>query len=161
MIKALTIILLVTSFFYPTQASWFFVAFFVILEAYLLVTSRKRKCSFAGDIHFNFSDEEKRTIEKYHLYFRYPYTAKSLSASLSLIALSAIIWVPWLLYNHLWLQAIIIGLNYVAAQFFSTKLNIRFYLHDAVERLKQEEHRKEMVLVDSICSKFLEPKTDK
>lgn len=153
-IKALTIILLVTSFFYPTLASWVFVAFFVILEAYVLVTSRKRENSFAGGAHFN--QEEKQTIEKYHLYFRYPYTAKSLSTSLSLIALSGIIWVPWLLYNHLWLQAIIVGLNYIVAQHFSTKLNIRFYLHDAVEKLGQEEHRKEMLLVDSICNKLSE-----
>ena len=147
------------SFFYPTQASWFFVVFFVILEAYLFITSRNCKHSFAGNVHFN--EGEKEIIEKYHLYFKYPYTAKSLSTSLSLIALSAIIWVPWLLYNHLWLQAIIVGLNYIVAQHFSTKLNIRFYLRDAVERLKQEEHRKEMVLVDSICDKLLEPKTDK
>ena len=154
MIKVLTIILLIISFFYPTQASWGFVAFFVILEVYLFVTSRNRKYSSTEKIHF--TDEEKQIVNKYYLYFKYPHTVKSLSTSLSLIALSAIIWVPWLLYNHLWLQAIIVGLNYIVAQHLSTKLNIRFYLHDAVEKLGQEEYRKEMVLVDSICNKLSE-----
>lgn len=152
MIKIITIILLIISFLYPLQASWVFIAFLVFLEGYLFLTSIRRKYSFSRDISFN--EEERKIIEKHHLYFRYPFTARSLSTSLSFIALSAIIFVPWLLYNHLWLQAVIIGLNYFIAQLLSTKLNIRFYLHDAVERLKKEEHRKEMMMVDSICEKI-------
>ena len=144
------------SFFYPLQSSWIFVAFIVFLEGYLFLASKKREYSFIKDTRFN--EEEQKIIEKYHLYFRYPLTAKSLSTSLSLIALLTFIFVPWLLYNHLWFQAIIIGLNYFIAGLLSSKLNIRFYLHDAVERLKQEKHRKEMVIVDSLCDKILNSK---
>jgi hypothetical protein len=157
MINILVIILLIMSFFYPLGASWVFIAFFIILETYLLVSSKRHENSAIDGV--NLSEEEKQIIQKYHLYFRYPYSAKSLSTSLSLIALSAIIWVPWLLYNHLWVQSAIVGLNYIIAQFFSTKLNIRFYLHDAVEKLGHEDHRKEMLLVDSICDKILETRT--
>ena len=156
MIKIITTILLIISFFYPLQASWIFVAFLVFLEGYLFLSSKKRKYSFSKDTCFN--EEEQKIIEKYHLYFRYPFTARSLSTSLSFISISAILFVPWLLYNYLWPQAIIIGLNYFIAQLLSTKLNIRFYLHDAVERLKKEEHRKEMMMVDSICEKISDSK---
>ncbi len=143
------------SFFYPIQASWAFVVFCLILEGYLLLVS-SRSLPPNGSALFN--AEEQIIIKKYYLYFRYPFVARSLSTSLSLIALSVIIFVPWLLYNHLWIQAIIIGLNFFIAQVISSKLNIRFYLHDAVERLKQAEHRKEMELVDSICNKISDSK---
>ena len=152
MIKPMAVILIVLSFFYPPQVSWIFIAFFFVLETYLLTASRKNKFSFIKDAPFN--EEEQVVIQKYYLYFRFPLTSKSYSSSLSLIALSAFILVPWLLYNHLWLQAIVIGLNYFVAQYISTALNVRFYLHYSVEELKQEENRKEMELVDSICNKL-------
>lgn len=153
MIKIVIIILLVMSFFNPLQISWAFVIFAIILEGFLLLsTSRMSKYSFMNKINFN--EEEQTTIKKYALFFRYPFTSRSLSTSLSLIALSAIILVPWFLYNHLWFQAIIIGFNFFLAQFISSRLNIRFYLHDAVERLKQEKYKDEMMLVDSICDKI-------
>ena len=157
MLKFLTIIILIVSFFYPIQASWAFIIFFASLEGYLFFISLRKSeyslISFAKDV--SLSDEEKKILKKYYLYFRYPYASKSFSTSLSFIALSAFIFVPWLLYNHLWLQAIIIGLNYIFAQMLSSKLNIRFYLHDAVERLHKEEFREDMLLVDSVCGKIL------
>jgi len=157
MIKLIITIILITAIFYPIQSSWAFIIFFASFEGYLFLTSlRKSEYSLANiakDINLN--EEEKKILKKYYLYFRYPYASKSFSTSLSFIALSAFIFVPWLLYNHLWLQATIIGLNYIFAQMLSSKLNIRFYLHDAVERLHKEEFREEMLLADSVCDKIL------
>lgn len=158
MIKILTVVLLVMSFLYPERWSWAFVAFFAILELYLFLISKSRNLSLYRHHNLNFDEKEKQLIEKYHLYFRYPHTSRSLSGSLSLIAFSGIVLGLWFLYNHLWIQAFIAGLNYFIAQSISVKLNIRFYLHDAVERLGQEEHRSEMILVDSIVDKLSEKK---
>lgn len=155
--KLINIILLVTAFISPLKTSWYFILFFLIIEGYLILISLvKSQHQFVSSAHF--SNDEKRIFKKYYLYFKYPLASKSLSTSLSLIALSALILTPWFLYNSLWIQATLIGLNYFLAQFFSTKLNIRFYLHDAVERLKQEELRQDMILVDSVCEKILSSK---
>lgn len=157
MLKLVTIIILIASFFYPTQASWGFIIFFASLEGYLFIVSLRKPEHFIASIAKNayLNNEEKIILKKYYLFFRYPFASKSFSTSLSLIALSAIIFVPWLLYNHLWIQAIIIGLNYFFAQKLSSALNIRFYLHDAVERLHQEEFKEDMLLVDSVYDKIL------
>ncbi len=154
MLKIITITIVATSFFYPTQASWFFILFFTSIEMYLLFISLiNSKHYFVEGI--NLSDEEKLVLNKYYLYFRYPFASRSLSTSLSLIALVIIIFVPWLLYNNLWIQAVIIGLNYFLATTLSSKLNASFYLHDAVEKRGMEKFRNEMLLVDSIHVKLL------
>jgi hypothetical protein len=155
--KILVIIILISSFFYPLQASWFFIIFFTSLEGCLsLVSFMKQEKGLAKYAHLN--NEEKQILEKYYLYFRYPFASKSFSTTLSLISLSTIIFVPWLLYNHLWLQSIIIFFNYFLAGMLSSGLNIRFYLHDAVERLHKENLKKDMLLVDSVCNKLSEIK---
>jgi len=95
-------------------------------------------------------------LRKYHLYFRYPFASRSFSSILSGIQLSAFIWVPWLLYNRLWIPAIFIGLNYFIAGPIAVKLNPRFFLHDAVENKGNRYFLSEMMAVDSVCEKILE-----
>ncbi len=153
MLKITTICLVLLAFFYPIDVSWFFIIFFVIFEGYLLLLDlRGKKIKISNKI--NFTEEEKIIIKRYHLYFRYPFTAKSFSTTLSLIALSGIPLSIWFLFNGLWPQAIIIGINIWISGMLSSKLNTRFFLHDAVERRGMEEFRNEMILVDSICNKI-------
>ncbi len=151
MLKILSIVLLILAFFFPMTASWIYIGIIVTVEASLLILSRKRNTI---STKIEITPEEKIIIDKYYLYFRFPLTAKSLSSSLSLIAISAFIWTPWLIYQQLWVSVAVIATNYFLAQYLSTKLNIRFYLHDAVEIRGKEEYRHEMVIVDSICEKL-------
>lgn len=161
MIKFITIISIIISFFYPTSTSWLFIFFFLCFEVYLLLISIRKPGLYQTNVNDNnnFDKKEKEIYKKYYLYFRFPHTSRSFSTSLSLIALSAIIFSPWLLFNHLWLQAIIIGFNAILAGILSSKLNVQFYLHDAVERRGMEEFRGEMLLVDSICNKIITKQT--
>lgn len=151
-IKTLVITLVIATLWYPHQASLIFISLAMILELYFLILPK-----IGGDRTVdicNFSSAEQEIFNRYYLYFKYPYASKSFASSLSLIALSALILTPWLLYNHFWLPGAVIAANYFLAQFISARLNIRFHLHDSVERLKREKLREEMDLVDSVCEKL-------
>jgi hypothetical protein len=150
--KLIFIVLLIAAFFVPVKASWFFILGFVVLEGYVFLLSVLAS-KHVRVIH-ELNEQENKIFNKYYVYFKYPRASKSISASLSLVALSAFILVPWLLYNQIWIQSVIIAVNYFFAQSLSSSLNIRFYLHEAVEVRKREEFKEEMDLVDSVCRKI-------
>ena len=125
-----------------------------MLEVYLILLSTFDKPRIEHtDL---FSSVEIAIIQKYNLYFRYPFTAISLSTTLSFIQLSTFIWVPWLLYNHLWVPAVLIAINYFISALLSRKLNPQYFLRQAVEKKGKEHIRSEMLIVNKVCEKILE-----
>ncbi|MFT7591752.1 MAG: hypothetical protein ACI9UJ_001681 [bacterium] len=153
MLKTIVLISAVIAFIYPLEGSWAFLAIASLLEGYLLLLSwRKPSDTFGQNIQL--TDKEKQLIDQYSLYFTRPHAARSLSTTMSLIALVGVVLFLWFLYQQLWLQAILVFGNYFLSQNLSAKLNIRFYLHDAVEIQHKEEYREKMELVDSVCKKI-------
>ena len=58
--------------------------------------------------------EEARAIKSYHLHLRYPLGARMFSNLLGSFRWSAVIWIPWLLWSHLWIPAVLLGINFLA-----------------------------------------------
>jgi len=103
-------------------------------------------------------DDEMKIMKKYYLFFQYPFMAKMLSSSLSMIQLSAFIWVPWLCYNGFWIPAFLIGINYFIAGLLAARLNPRHFLHDAVGKRGGNKFLVEMVLVEDVYEKIMNTK---
>lgn len=149
--------IIVWSFFKPFTASIVFLILFILFEGYVILLNYSSKPTPDAS---KWSEDEITVLRKYPYYFNYPFTSKSDSSNLSGIALSTFIWVPWLLYNNLWLLAIIIGVNYFISTSLCTKLNPRSFLHDAVENRGKMFLLSEMEAVDSVCEKILERQQD-
>ncbi|MFC1782429.1 hypothetical protein ACFL02_02455 [Planctomycetota bacterium] len=148
MLKLITIGLIVWSFLHPLYASISFIVFFCIIEAYIILLNYIDKPTTKNTDEL--TEIEVEVLRKYHLYFRYPFVAMSLSSTLFYFQLSIIIFIPWLFYNHLWIPAVIIGLNYFSSAILSKILNPRKYLHHLVEKKGQESKKEEMLAVDSV-----------
>lgn len=155
--------ILIWSFFQPTIASIVFIIFIVLLEGGLLIASASCNPNVAlytfNRYHLDVSEwtpSEIKTLRKYCLYFSYPISSQMFSSTLSGIWGSAFILVPWLLYNHLWISAVIIGVNCFIAGPLSKKLSPRLYLHTEVESKGNVDLLPEMDTVDSICERLLE-----
>lgn len=153
MLKLLAFGILIWSFFQPLIAAIVFVTLIVLFEGWLLLSNIFWKPKVNTDY---WTTEEQAAIRKYHLYFRYPFASRSFSSTLSGIQLSAFIWVPWLLYNRIWIPAIIIGLNYFIAAPLVLKLNPQSFFHDAVENRGNTDLLPEMMAIDSVSEKILE-----
>lgn len=149
----LVIGILVLSFFKPFTASIVFLVLIILFEGYILLLNFSLKPTPDAS---KWSQDEIAVLRKYPYYFNYPFTSKIASSNLSGIAMSTYIWVPWLLYNNVWLQAIIIGVNFFISGSLSEKLNPMSYLHYTVENKGRMDLLSEMKAVDSVCEKILE-----
>ena len=124
---------LVWSYFEPSLASKVFIISFTLYEGYIYLmslTGQPRHLeAFTAPFYLN--PEEVAVVKKYHLFFKFPMASSDFSAACSIIQLSSFIWVPWLLYQGLWPNAISIGANSFIAAYFATKLNPRMFLSRA------------------------------
>jgi len=105
---------LIWSFFNPIEGAKYFVFFVIIgIQGYLLLAGRLGNLDglTKEGSPYDFSENEIDVIKKYPLYFQYPYAARELSSALSGIQLISFLWIPWLLFQHLWLYAIYIAIN--------------------------------------------------
>ncbi len=147
---------LIWAFFDPKLASYSAICFLVFLEGYLYFSQNVTKAEYQPNTEpYFFTLDEVIVLKRYSFYFNFPNVAKSFSSLLSFVQISTFIWVPWLLYNSLWIPAVIIGANYFLVGPLSVFFNPRFFLHDAVENKGKQEFHAEMVLIDSICDKLI------
>jgi len=128
---------LVWSFFSPLWASNVFLIFFVIFEGFIFLMSRAGRSNHidAFTAAYDLNTKEVAVVKKYHLFFRFPFASRDFSAAISAVQLSTFVWVPWLLYQGLWLTAIAIGFNYFIAAPLAMQLNPRLFLSRAADRL--------------------------
>ena len=84
---------------------------------------------FTDPLYLN--PDEVAVVKKYHLFFKFPFASREFSGALSGIQLSTFLWVPWLLYNGLWITAVAIAGNYFVASFLAMQLNPRLFLQRA------------------------------
>ena len=123
--------LFIWSLFQPVVASSIFSAIIVVLSSYLLfidIIGRPKPGSI------NWSKPEIEIMKKYHLALRYPFGARDMSAIVNGLRWSALIWVPWMLWNHLWVCGAIVGVNFFVMTSLSVRLDPFYFLSDAVNR---------------------------
>jgi len=125
---------LVWSYFDPLWASKTFLFGIVgLFEGYIYLMSRAGRPDalepFTEPLYLN--PDEVAVVEKYHLFFKFPFASREFSGALSGIQLSTFIWVPWLFYNGFWVTAVAIGGNYFVASFLAMQLNPRLFLQQA------------------------------
>ncbi len=140
----------VWSLFQPAIAAWVFMALATGLAGYLFfadIASRPKiavcgsgPCAYGylpGDSS-SWAPNEIKILRRYHLALRFPFAANTFSCCLNGIRLSTILWVPWLLWNTLWIPAGFLILYFCLTSFLAVRLDPFFFLSDAVRRGKYQ-----------------------
>ena len=127
--------LFVWSIFNPTTASYLFLAAIAIFEGYLFFMDTANK---PNPNPSSWSQDEIYVLRKYHIALRYPFASKDMSVILNGFRFTALLWVPWLFWNEIWLPATIIALNFFITGSLAVRLDPFFYLSDAVNKGKYQ-----------------------
>lgn len=124
---------LIWSFFNPVLAAKVFIILVGLFEGYIILMSRIGRPDNLGAFNppYYLNPDEVAVVKRYHLFFRFPFASRELSAALSGIQLSSLVWVPWLLYQQEWLAAIALALNFFIAATLAMQLNPRLFLSRA------------------------------
>lgn len=152
MLRLVLLAILIYSFWNISFSSMVFLVIATIFNIWLYSTQ------YLGKIEpdkSKWTEKEIDVLRKYHLYFQFPFTSKFNSSTASAIYIFGTILVVLLLWHGYWIKAIIMAINALASALISSKLNPRFYLHDAVERQNKYQYHDEMIAVDSVCDKIL------
>ena len=140
------------SLFKPTIAGYVFVGIAAIFVAYLFFIDITNKPK-PDPLIWNTAEIE--ALRKYHLAIRFPFGAKDFSCYLNGIRWSSFIWVPWLLWNHLWIPSGFLAVNFFLTSSLSVRLDPFFFLSDAVNR-GQYQLEEELVALQGIQEKLNE-----
>jgi hypothetical protein len=144
--------LFIWSLFDPTTASYVFIGIATVFVAYLFFIDITGKPKPDPSI---WNPEEIEAMRKYHLALRFPFGAKEFSVQLNGIRWSSLIWVPWLLWNQLWIPAGFLVINFFLTASLSVRLDPFFFLSDAVNR-GQWQFSGELAALQSIREKLNE-----
>ena len=99
------------------------------------------------------TSDEIRVLRKYHLAIRFPFGARDFSCYLNGIRWSSLIWVPWLLWNHLWIPGAFLVVNFFVTGSLSVRLDPFFFLSDAV-RKGQHQFAGELSILQKVQEKL-------
>lgn len=69
------------------------------------------------------TSDEIDTIRKHHIFLKTPIMARIYNANLNILRLSAFLWIPWLLWNRLFIPAALIGIFYFIPYSLSKRLD--------------------------------------
>jgi hypothetical protein len=142
--------LFVWSLFQPAVAGYVFVGLAAVIASVLFfadIGSRPNitvrgygSCAigFLPGSSSMWTADEIRILRRYHLALRFPFAANMFSYCLNGIRLSVLLWVPWLLWNHLWIPGGFLVLYFVLTGSISVRLDPFFFLCDAVRRGKYQ-----------------------
>ena len=78
------------------------------------------------------NEEERKVIKSYHIALAYSFGAKAFSIQLNAMRWFSLVWVPWLLWNHLWLPAFFFVILFFVTASISVRLDPFFFLSNAV-----------------------------
>lgn len=150
--------IVILAFFEPLLGSWVFIIITAFLEVWVVLTnSIKIKVKNSNN---KYTPHEVEMIEKYRIFFKYPFLSRNLSPIFSGIQLAIFPLVPWFLIKGLYIQAVIIGLNYFVATQLVVILNPQFFLHDNLDKgkikdlIQEVRFRKDMEAIDSALKKM-------
>lgn len=155
--------LIILTFIYPLVASWVFIGIALLLELWFILANRSK--IKVKNIDNVYTSHEIKMIERYQLFFQYPMACRALSSAFSMIHLATFLLTPWLLIKGIYLQAVLIGLNYFITTQLSVMTNPQFFLHDNLDkgRIKDPQQRLEfyvdMEAIDSALKKMYSSKS--
>lgn len=127
--------LFIWSIFNPTTAAYSFIAIAAVFEGYLYFLDIFTKPS-PDPVRWDV--EEIESIKKYHVALRFPFGAREMSNILNGFRFVAFLWVPWLLWNQMWLLAVILSLNFLFTGSLAVRLDPFYFLSDAVNKGKYQ-----------------------
>jgi len=113
------------SLFQPRIASYVFVVLAAVFVAYLFIIDIANKPKPDPDV---WTTDEIYIMRKYHLAIKFPFGARDFSCYLNGIRWSSLVWVPWLLWNHLWIPAGFLAINFFLTASLSVRLDPFFFL---------------------------------
>lgn len=140
----------VWSLFQPVTAAYVYMAVIGIFMAFLmlLIAFGKPKLNPAA-----WTEYEIEIIYRYNLAVEYPDMAAWFSGVLGGFRCSGIIWIPWLLWNHLWLLSICLPLMGFLSWPFSMRLDPLHYIGESIE-YGHKKYLKELAALMVIRRKF-------
>lgn len=146
--------LFVWSLFQPSIAGYVYITLAAIFVGYLFFTDiagRPKPDSLL------WRPEEARVIRDYHLALRFPSGARDFSCFLNGIRWSGLIWIPWMLWNHLWIPAGFLAAIFICTSSMSVRLDPFFFLGDAARR-GQVQFAAELQILQTVYEKMNESK---
>jgi len=142
--------LFIWSIFQPTMAVYVFIGIIILFEGYLFFVDIFCKPNPSPLL---WAPDEIKIIKKYHISFRYPFGAKDISVILNGFRWSTLLWVPWLLWNHIWVPASFIAINFFITSSLSVRLDPFYFLADAINR-GQYQFSSELSLLQEVAAKL-------
>lgn len=103
------LILLLWSWFKPGWASAFFLIIAYSFLAFLMSYDRSARPS---PDPAEWTVDEIDTIRKHHIFLTTPMMARICNANLNIFRLSVVLWIPWLLWNRVFIQPVLLGIFY-------------------------------------------------
>jgi len=138
------------SLFNLQTAAYAFIAVQILFEGYLFLGDRMGRPKPEPS---DWTAEEIEIRRKYHLSYQNPFRAQKLSGLLNGFRLSVIFWLPWLLWNELWIPVAFLIVNFFITASLSVRLNPIFFLENAV-RKGQNQFSQELSLVREVGEKL-------
>ena len=138
------------SFFALHTAAYVLIGVIVLFEGYLFLSEHIGRPKPEPS---NWTPEEIEIINKYRLSLQNPFAAKKFSGLLNGFRLCVIFWVPWLLWNELWIPAGLLVVNFFVTASLSVRLDPIFFLEDAV-RKGQRQFSDELSLLQKTAEKY-------
>ena len=144
MLRLISLGFLIWSIFSPINASIAFICLFAVVEGWFLFLDMIKSPDLQlMKSKYCLTDSELRVFNKYYIFYKFPNLSSKTSVAMSGFQYSAFLWVPWLLYNRLWILAIVTGLNFFLANYLSKKLKpLLFAFHanpkDPIYREKKD-----------------------
>jgi|SaaInlStandDraft_4_1057021.scaffolds.fasta_scaffold39862_1 hypothetical protein len=129
MFKLVSLGFIIWGVFRPEVASYSFIGLIVFFEGWMLSLRLLKPNLSLIKKKYNLKSNEVEIYNKYKTFYNFPNTSSKVSEIISGFQISVFIWVPLLLYNRLWLQAIVIGLNYFLAMYLSKRLKPLHFAH--------------------------------
>jgi hypothetical protein len=153
--------IVIFTFFKPLLGSWVFIVISGVLELWIVLANHTKVKVKNND---KYTQKEVEVIERYRLFFQYPFASRVFSPVFSGIQLAVFPLVPWLIIKGFIVQAVIIGFNYFIATQLAVILNPQFFLHDNIDKgkIKRQEDiarfTEDMNAIDSALKKMYTPK---
>ena len=94
--------IVILTFIKPTLGSWAFIITVALLELWIVLANRS-KIKVKNDNN-KYTPKEVEMIERYQLFFQYPFASRIFSPAFSAIQLAVFPLVPWLLIKGLFIQ---------------------------------------------------------
>lgn len=134
----IAVAVLIWGFFSPAAASWIFIGLFIVLfegHSFVMYLTHRSKVSVKpGEAPHFLTPSEIHVVRKYPVLFMLPFAAMEYTRGLSVIPLTSYVWVPWLLYSGLYVQAAIFVVNFFLVGPLVVRIDPRNSFQQAMQR---------------------------